>query len=155
MASNCMCVQLVPDLSPCSRDEITVHVLCTIELLVLESRVSYPQQTVQDNADFHDDIDSGRVMLHGSPQNLGVVRQDAESISNHPLGAGKHVVNIFSSLSRPRRLYGFIMVSRRAKASSPMKKQGTSWQSLGRGSGAGNPMVPSSANSLISELLCV
>ena len=71
-------------------NEVTVHVLCTVELLVLESRVPYPHQIVQDNAGFHDDLDSGGVMLHGSQQNLEAVRQ--EGIFNHPPGAGKSVV---------------------------------------------------------------
>ena len=74
MASNCMCVLQAPVLSPCSRGEVTVHVLCTVELLVLESGVPYPHQFVQDNAGVHDDLDSGGVMLHGSEQNLEAVR---------------------------------------------------------------------------------
>ena len=92
MASNCICVLKVPVLSLCSRDEVTVHVLCMVELLVLESRVPYPHQFVQDNAGFHDDLDSEGVIIHGSPHNLEAVRQDAEGIFNHPPGAGKPVI---------------------------------------------------------------
>ena len=58
---------------PCSRDEVVVHVFCTVELLVLESRVPYPHQIVQDNVSFHDNFDSEGVMLHGSQQNLEAV----------------------------------------------------------------------------------
>ena len=76
MASSCMRVLQVPVLSLCSRDEVTVHVLCTVELLVLESRVPYPHPIVQDNAGFHDDLESGGVMLHGSQQNREAVRHD-------------------------------------------------------------------------------
>jgi hypothetical protein len=47
---------------------------------------------VQDNAGFHDQLDSGRVMLHGRQQNLEAVRQDTEGIFNHSSGAGKPVV---------------------------------------------------------------
>ena len=65
---------------------------CTVKLLVLESRVSYPHQIVQDNASFHDNFDSGGAMLHCSQQNLEAVRQDSEDIFNHPPGAGKPVV---------------------------------------------------------------
>ena len=70
-----------------------VHVFFTVELLVLESRVPYPHQIVQDNTSFHDDFDSGGVMLHGSRQNLEAVNQDSDlGIFNHPPGAGKPVV---------------------------------------------------------------
>ena len=47
---------------------------------------------MQDSASFHDDLDSGGMMLHGSQQNLEAVRQDAEGIFYHPPGAGKPVV---------------------------------------------------------------
>ena len=60
-------------------------------------------------------------MLHGIQQNLEAIRQDSEGIFNHPPCAGLYL-NILSSLSRPLWLYDFIMVSRRAKASSPKKK---------------------------------
>ena len=65
-----------------------VHVFCTVELLVLESRVPYPHQIVHDNASFHDDFDSGGVMLHSSQQNLEAIRQDSEGIFNYPPCAG-------------------------------------------------------------------
>ena len=88
IATNCTCVLQVPALSLCSRDEVMAHVFCTVELLVLESRVPYPHQIVQDNASFHDDFDSGGVMLHGSQHNPEAVRQDSEGIFNHPPGTG-------------------------------------------------------------------
>ena len=88
IATNCTCVLQVPALSPCSRNEVMVHVFCTVELLVLESRVPYPRQIVQGNASFHDDFDSGGVMLHASQQNLEAVRQDFEDIFNHSSGEG-------------------------------------------------------------------
>ena len=70
-----------------------VYVFFTVEQLVLESRMPYPHQIVQDNASFHDDFDSGGVMLHGSQQNLEAVNQDSDlGIFNHPPGAGKPVV---------------------------------------------------------------
>ena len=81
-----MCVLQVSVLSPCFKDEVTVHVLCTVELLVLESRVPYPRQIVQDNTRFHNDLDNGGgVMLYGSKQNLKAIRQDAKGIFNLPL----------------------------------------------------------------------
>ena len=58
----------------------------------MESRVPYPHPIVHDNAGFHDDLDIGGVMLHGSQQNLEAVRHDAKGIFNHPPGAGKSVV---------------------------------------------------------------
>ena len=58
---------------------------CMVELLALVSRVPYLHQTVQDNARFHDDFDSGGVMLHGS---LEAIRQDSEGIFSHPPCAG-------------------------------------------------------------------
>ena len=39
IVTNCTCVLKVPALSPCSRDEVMVHVFCTVELLGLESSV--------------------------------------------------------------------------------------------------------------------
>ena len=87
IATICTCVLQVPVLSPSSREEVMVHIFCTVGLLVLESRVPYPHQIVQNNASFHDDFDSGEVMLHGSQQNLEAVRQDSEGIFNHPPGA--------------------------------------------------------------------
>ena len=65
-----------------------VHIFCTVELLVLESRVPYPYQIVQDNANFHDDFGSRGVMLLGSQQNLEAIRQGSEGLFNHPPGAG-------------------------------------------------------------------
>ena len=88
IATNCTRVLPVPALSSCSRDEVMVHVFFTVELLILESRVLYLHQIVHDNASFHDDFDSGGVMLQGSQQNLKAVRQDSEGILNHPPGAG-------------------------------------------------------------------
>ena len=70
IVTNCTCVLQVQVLSPCSRDEVMVLVSCTVELLVLESRVPYAHQIVQDNASFHDDFDSRGVMLNGGQQNL-------------------------------------------------------------------------------------
>ena len=53
----CVGVLHVTALSPCSWDEIAVHILCTVELLVLESWVPGPHQVVQDHACFDDDLD--------------------------------------------------------------------------------------------------
>ena len=62
-----------PALSPSPGHEVMVHVFWTVELLVLESRVPYPHEIVQDHASFHDDFDSGGVMLLGSQQNLEAI----------------------------------------------------------------------------------
>ena len=91
-ARDCVNVFQVTTLSPCSWDEIAAHVLCTVELLVLESWVPGRHQVVQDHACFDDDLDGGGVMLHGTQQNLESVCQNAEVIFYYPPGSGRPVV---------------------------------------------------------------
>ena len=66
-ASSCLCVLQVTSLSPCSCHKFAVLTLWPVKLLILSSWVPGPHEVVQDQACFHNELNSGGVSL---PQQL-------------------------------------------------------------------------------------
>ena len=125
-----------------------VLVLLVDEVLV-KSRIAESHQVVQTTGGLHYGGHCFTWLLRGGQQALEAVGQDAKCILYNATCTRQTVVEDAFFISEVS--FGKWLL--RAKASSPTMKYGMFLSSLGRGSGAGSPKVPSCSASFNSHSL--